>query len=394
MLEHALEGGQNLLQLVGPRGSGRTRLLGETIRMAHTFGFDIVAGSSGGVDPAGQSSVRSTAPLLVAVDDADTIRAGQLDAILAVARCRARRVVLATTAACTRPIATFARTTKVLLDPLDVDAAEAMVTDLVGTALGDDLRCLVATAGGNPWLLNTLIMGLRAERRITLQHRTALVRGDAVPELVTTAIADRLAELSAPCRRLVNAVAVAGAPVSPAALGAIIDCDVTATLAVADEANAAGVLGYLRGVIWFHNALTQRVVLVAMPPAVRAAMTRLVVETGIAATADPADLLTPDHRPAVPRNVGTPAQVAPVPADEPRPVPWHRLSDTERTIAALVSQGMTNRQIASRVFLSPHTVNYHLRGIFRKLQVCSRVELAAIVRERRASADELDPSAW
>jgi hypothetical protein len=41
------------------------------------------------------------------------------------------------------------------------------------------------------------------------------------------------------------------------------------------------------------------------------------------------------------------------------------LSETERAIAGLVHKGLTNGQIARRVHLSPHTVNYHLRRIFR-----------------------------
>ncbi|MCP2260038.1 regulatory protein, luxR family [Streptoalloteichus tenebrarius] len=61
---------------------------------------------------------------------------------------------------------------------------------------------------------------------------------------------------------------------------------------------------------------------------------------------------------------------------------WDLLSDTERRIADLVGQGLTNRQVAARVFLSPHTVNYHLRQIFRKLDVRSRVELARFTRDR------------
>lgn len=60
---------------------------------------------------------------------------------------------------------------------------------------------------------------------------------------------------------------------------------------------------------------------------------------------------------------------------------WESLTPQERTIAYLTSQGMTNRQIAARVHLSPHTVNYHLRRIYRKLDVRSRIELA-----RRAPA--------
>ena len=61
---------------------------------------------------------------------------------------------------------------------------------------------------------------------------------------------------------------------------------------------------------------------------------------------------------------------------------WGSLNDMERTIAHLVNQSMTNRQIAKRVFLSPHTVNYHLRQIFRKLDINSRVELARLTQEQ------------
>jgi DNA-binding CsgD family transcriptional regulator len=64
------------------------------------------------------------------------------------------------------------------------------------------------------------------------------------------------------------------------------------------------------------------------------------------------------------------------PAEPTQGPAWESLSDVERAIAALVAKGMTNRQIATRVRLSPHTVNYHLRGMFRKLAISSRAELA------------------
>ena len=51
------------------------------------------------------------------------------------------------------------------------------------------------------------------------------------------------------------------------------------------------------------------------------------------------------------------------------------LTDTERAIADLVAQGLTNRQIAQRVFVSRHTVDFHLRSIFRKVDVTSRIDL-------------------
>jgi DNA-binding CsgD family transcriptional regulator len=62
---------------------------------------------------------------------------------------------------------------------------------------------------------------------------------------------------------------------------------------------------------------------------------------------------------------------------------WSGLDDTERAIANLVAKGQTNRQISTQLFMSPHTVNFHLRKIFRKLAISSRVELALRSRDDR-----------
>ncbi|RKN08406.1 helix-turn-helix transcriptional regulator [Streptomyces radicis] len=57
---------------------------------------------------------------------------------------------------------------------------------------------------------------------------------------------------------------------------------------------------------------------------------------------------------------------------------WASLTATERRVADLVAQGMTNRQAAAQLFLSPHTVGFHLRQIFRKLGIQSRIELVRL----------------
>jgi DNA-binding CsgD family transcriptional regulator len=58
-----------------------------------------------------------------------------------------------------------------------------------------------------------------------------------------------------------------------------------------------------------------------------------------------------------------------------RVIGWEALTSTETSVAHLAAGGKTNREIAETLFISPHTVNTHLRHIFDKLGVRSRIQL-------------------
>lgn len=65
-------------------------------------------------------------------------------------------------------------------------------------------------------------------------------------------------------------------------------------------------------------------------------------------------------------------------SDEPVHAPREVLSAQEWRVAQLVAEGMTNREVAGAMFLSPKTIEHHLSAIFRKVGVRSRTQLARL----------------
>ncbi|GAA4631455.1 LuxR family transcriptional regulator [Actinoallomurus vinaceus] len=71
---------------------------------------------------------------------------------------------------------------------------------------------------------------------------------------------------------------------------------------------------------------------------------------------------------------------------EPATHGWAAMTAAEASVARLVAEGLTNREVAEQLFLSPHTVNSHLRHVFTKLGIKSRVGLARLQQDAGASA--------
>jgi DNA-binding NarL/FixJ family response regulator len=63
-----------------------------------------------------------------------------------------------------------------------------------------------------------------------------------------------------------------------------------------------------------------------------------------------------------------------------------RLTERQREVAQLVAQGLSNDEIAGRLFLSPATVKSHLTAVMRRLDVRTRTQLAILVNREHAPA--------
>ena len=67
-------------------------------------------------------------------------------------------------------------------------------------------------------------------------------------------------------------------------------------------------------------------------------------------------------------------------ADTFSPQLFEQLTEREREILRLVSNGFSNKTLADRLSLSTNTVKWHLRNIFEKLQIANRMQAVSVAR--------------
>ncbi|MGW3312870.1 LuxR C-terminal-related transcriptional regulator [Streptomyces sp. NPDC001073] len=84
------------------------------------------------------------------------------------------------------------------------------------------------------------------------------------------------------------------------------------------------------------------------------------------------------------RALGTPVAATALPASGDL-APTTRLTAQQLMVARMAAEGATNREIAVRLALSPRTIDHHLRGVFSRLGIRSRIELVRLLAEGEAS---------
>jgi LuxR family maltose regulon positive regulatory protein len=72
-----------------------------------------------------------------------------------------------------------------------------------------------------------------------------------------------------------------------------------------------------------------------------------------------------------------PALTAAKPVPGAQDEPEDPLSGREREVLQLIAQGRSNREIAQALFVTEHTVKYHVTSLFNSLEVTSRAEAVA-----------------
>ena len=374
-LQYAAQSHSTVLVLEGPPGVGKTRLLHELTTAAHRRGCPVFE-HRGWMAPevvrqrmadcewlAGGPTALSTStvggPVVVVWDDPRWGRGALLPYLMPTSASSSVLWALASAGEGQRLASPGKSPDVVYLEiaPLDPTAVEEVVADLMGAAPGRDLLDLARTAAGNPGRLVDLIAGLRDEHAIDVVGGVARLATTALPKRARLRLLGQLTRVSPDTRRLVQVGSAIGLSFVMADLADMVRDTAARLLPEVEEALASGLFVSDGDRLGFAHELVRAAVAGSVPGSVHRALR------------DDAD-----------RRFGGPARDSLTAPDREvhRPPAWDTLSQREQTIARYAGQGLTNRQIASEVFLSPHTVNFHLRQIFRKLKIHRRTELMGL----------------
>jgi DNA-binding CsgD family transcriptional regulator len=229
----------------------------------------------------------------------------------------------------------IARAARVIVpEPLGSRAGAALVGALLPGASPRFVSACIASCAGNAALLQALVVGLTGFGLSGSEAEVDRV-GTVVPDELAALVTRRLSRLARSARALAGAVAASDRPVTLE--------QVSATAGLSRDAALEA-----------FDALISADVLLADPqPAFAQPIVRLAVRAS----------LTPAER----------ARLASLADSSPgvRSAGLNALTPSESRVAELAAHGMTTRQVAETLFVTPKTVEFHLRNVYAKLEVPS-----------------------
>ncbi|MGW1075609.1 LuxR C-terminal-related transcriptional regulator [Streptomyces sp. NPDC002537] len=428
ILEHGRHGGRTLLIVEGRPGLGKTRLMRECMALADRLGY-VTAPASRTARPArpaswprhhfqapghreaGARHHTPVRPVLVPIDEFQGIGPAWTEQAAAlrngphhdrVVWVVARRTGLGPDPAGLLLSDPTDHCERIALGALSSSAALELAADLLGAAPSPLLARLVEEFDGHPRLIVELLTGMREEQNIQIVDDRSTLVSSRLPERLRARVRTTLAQYSPECRQLLCVAAVMGEEVEYEELAVMLHTSPSALLPVVEEACATGIVRDEGARTVFHNELLRQIIDDSVPGALKralyreAAVLRTVRRTpeNNTRTDDRADTRAED-RTDVRTDVRTDDTGAPDGAQPPyAPGPDHpRLSAQQHELIRLVGEGLTNQQMARRLGLSPHTVNYHLRKLFKCFGVNSRIDLLRAAEPHRAPspADRQEP---
>ncbi|MEV7521380.1 LuxR C-terminal-related transcriptional regulator [Streptomyces sp. NPDC091371] len=243
------------------------------------------------------------------------------------------------------PAALTGRSERLSLGPLGPSPSLDLAHDLLGAPPAPALVRLIDQAGGHPRLLIELLTGLQEEGGVETVDGEVRLLTSQLPARLATRVRATLERFSPACRQLLCVASLLGCEVVYEDLAQMVRTSVSALLPALEEVEATGVVRNEGGRAVFSNPLLRRLIADSVPDSLRHSLQR--EAAALRATAGFGE----------------------VPPTGPE------LSEQQRVLVGLVREGLTNQQIARRLALSPHTVNYHLRRLFKTYGVSSRIDL-------------------
>ncbi|WP_344108918.1 helix-turn-helix transcriptional regulator [Nocardiopsis rhodophaea] len=247
---------------------------------------------------------------------------------------------------------------RIRLDPLPPQAISQVAEDLLGSPPTARLISLLRRAQGHPTLTVKLLEGMTEEGRVFLRDSKADLENKRIPNRVHIWLEDVLRRGPEPMLRFMTACAFTGQKVtSLERIGAILGTSRDELHRIVESAYR---MGFIEGreELKFQSPIMHELFWGYIPSFFP-------------------ELLQGSTNPA------------PYPGTSHHRQPFSpRLTLQEMRLILLTSEGYTNQQIARRLAISQHTVNYHLKKLFRKYEVNSRVRLvAAALKDTSPLAD-------